>query len=161
MVAYLALRLGAADPSYFRDIRPLLQRQCQGCHQPELKSSDLDLTSYEGLAAGGKHGPALTLIVKYLTGELRPQMPLNQSPLPAEQIDLVRAWVAAGGKNDTPAEAGAIAPAGPTVYSLPPVTTALAFSPDGKWLAVSGNREILVHPVDGNGPPKRLPGRSE
>ena len=105
IVAFLALPLFAAEPSYFREIRPLLQRQCQGCHQPNLKSSNLDLTTYEGLAAGGKHGPGPALIVKYLTGEMKPQMPLGQPPLPAEQIDLVRAWVAAGGKDDTPAEA--------------------------------------------------------
>ena len=44
----------AADTSYSRDVRPILQRQCQGCHQPNLKSSNLDLTTYEGLMAGGK-----------------------------------------------------------------------------------------------------------
>ena len=66
----LAVSAYAADPSYFREIRPILQRQCQGCHQPNLKSSNLDLTTYEGLAAGGKRGPAVALIVKYLTGEI-------------------------------------------------------------------------------------------
>ena len=41
------------DPAVRAEIRPILQRQCQGCHQPNLKSSNLDLTTYEGLAAGG------------------------------------------------------------------------------------------------------------
>src|ERR1044071_4094171 len=91
--------LAAADPGYFRDIKPLLQRNCQGCHQPNLKSSDLDLTTYEGFAKGGKHGPAAGSIVKYLTGELKPQMPLGQPALPLEQIELMRAWVAAGAKD--------------------------------------------------------------
>ena len=58
LLAGLATGLPAAEPSYFREIRPVLQRQCQGCHQPNLKSSGLDFTSYEGLTAGGKHGPA-------------------------------------------------------------------------------------------------------
>ena len=49
----------------------------------------------------------------------------------------------------------------PVVYSQPPVLTALAFSPDGKMLAVSGNREILLHTLDGSAPPKRLPGLSD
>src|SRR5258708_9602492 len=106
MPAALVCQSGfAADASYFRDVRPILQRQCQGCHQPNLKSSNLDLTSYEGLIAGGKHGPAAGVIVKYLTGELKPQMPLGQPPLAAEQIDLVRNWIAAGAKDDTPADA--------------------------------------------------------
>src|SRR5947209_10902198 len=101
-MACLALSLSAADPSYFREIRPVLQRQCQGCHQPNLRSSNLDLTTYDTLKAGGKRGPALALLVAYLTGESKPQMPLGNPPLPGEEIALVRNWVAAGGKDDTP-----------------------------------------------------------
>ncbi len=161
-LACLAVRLPAAEPSYFREIRPILQRQCQGCHQPNLKSSNLDLTSYEGLAAGGKRGPGLTLIVKYLTGEMQPQMPMGLPPLPVEQLALVREWVAAGGRNDTPPEAReTVSLDKPAIYTQPPVVTALAYSPDGKTLAVSGNREVLLHTLDGSAPPKRLVGLSE
>ena len=39
--------------------------------------------------------------------------------------------------------------------------TALRFSPDGKTLAVSGNREVLLHHADGSGLVKRLPGRAD
>ncbi len=158
----MALSLPAADPSYFRDVRPLLQRQCQGCHQPNLKSSNLDLTSYQGVKEGGKRGSAFGLLVPFLTGEMKPQMPLGQPPLAPEQIELVRNWVAAGAKDDTPA--GAVegpALGAPTVYTQPPVLTALAFSPDGRMLAVSGNREILLHTLDGSQPPRRLPGLSD
>lgn len=158
----IAVGLWAAEPSYFREIRPVLQRQCQGCHQPNLKSSNLDLTTYDGLKTGGKRGPALALIVQYLTGEMKPQMPLGLPPLPPEQIELVRSWVSAGGKDDTPEEARETISAGaPTGYSQPPVLTALAFSPDGKKLAVPGNREILLHTLDGSSPPQRLPGLSD
>ena len=154
--------LVAADVSYFRDIQPVIQRQCQGCHQPNLKSSNLDLTSYDGFKAGGKRGPAFATVLKYLTGENKPQMPLGQPALPPESIELFRAWIAAGAKDDTPAEARQeFAVDKPVVYMLPPVVNALAFSPDGKTLAVSGNREVLLHSLDGAAPLRRLPGLSE
>ena len=160
-VLWIAIGLSAAEPSYFRDVRPVLQRQCQGCHQPNLKSSNLDLTTYEGLKTGGKHGSAVGLLVQYLTGEMKPEVPLGMRPCRSRST-CVRTWVAAGGKDDTPEEARETVSAGtPTVYSLPPVLTALAFSPDGKMLAVSGNREILLHTLDGSAPPQRLPGLSD
>lgn len=162
IVPLSVLVLAAADPGYFRDIRPLIQRQCQGCHQPNVKSSDLDLTTYEGLVKGGKRGPALPLLVKYLTGEMKPQMPIGQPPLPPEQIELFRKWIAAGAKDDTPPEArDLISLDKPASYSQAPVITSVAFSPDGKFLAVSGYREVLIVPVEGNAAPKRLVGLSE
>jgi WD40 repeat protein len=151
-----------ADVSYFRDIRPLIQRQCQGCHQPNLKSSDLDLTTYEGFKTGGKHGSATGTLLKYVTGESKPQMPMGQPALPAEQIALFREWISAGAKDDTPAEARETAAKNePVVYKQPPVINALAFSPDGTTLAVSGNREVLLHSVKSDSPPRRFGGLSE
>jgi WD40 repeat protein len=158
-----------AEPSYFRDVRPMLQRQCQGCHQPNSLMSGLDLTTFEGFQAGGKRGspyragaPDESVVIKYLTGELKPQMPLGQPPLKAEEIELVRAWIKDGAKDDTPPEARqTVRLDEPVSYSQPPVTTALAFSPDGSTLAVSGYREVLLIPADANTPRARLVGLSE
>jgi len=152
----------AAEVSYFRDIWPVIQRQCQGCHQPNIKSSNLDLTSYSGFQAGGRRGPGAATLLKYLTGENKPQMPLGQTPLPGDQIELFRAWIAAGAKDDTPAEVREdFSIDKPIVYTLPPVINALAFSPDGKLLATPGNREVLLHSLDGSAPPRRLVGLSD
>ncbi len=152
----------AAEVSYYRDIRPVIQRQCQGCHQPGIKSSNLDLTSYEGMRAGGKRGPAAATLIKYLTGESKPQMPLGQPALPPEQIDQFRHWIAAGAKDDTPPEfRDDVTVDKPIVYTQAPVLNAVAFSPDGKTLAVSGYREILLHTLGSDAAPKRLPGLSE
>jgi hypothetical protein len=155
----------AAGPSYFKDIRPVLQKQCQGCHQPASKMADLDLTTYEGLAKGGKRGapfaagkPEESVLVQYLTGKIQPRMPLGQPGLPGETIEAFRQWIAEGAVNDTPAETS---DAGPPVYLQLPVVTALAWSPDGTMLAVAGNREVLVHSPDGRQLRQRLIGGAE
>jgi WD40 repeat protein len=140
-------------------VRPILQRSCQGCHQPNLKTSELDLTTYAGLTAGGKRGSAVPLLVKYMTGELAPKMPMGLPALPPDQIDIIRQWVAAGAKDDTPPEAQE--KVGPIRYTQPPVVTALAFSPDGTALAVSAYREVLLTPLNGSAPAKRIGGISE
>ena len=57
-VAAIPFLLSAAETSYFRDVRPILNRSCTSCHQPAVKSSGLDLTTYAGFQAGGKRGPA-------------------------------------------------------------------------------------------------------
>ncbi|HLY17455.1 MAG TPA: c-type cytochrome domain-containing protein [Bryobacteraceae bacterium] len=164
--------LGAQAPggvSYFRDIRPIIQRNCQSCHQPAMKSGGLDLTRYESFAAGGSKGapfnaaqPQQSLVIAYLQGTRQPRMPLGSPPLPDDQIELVRGWIAAGAKDDTPPEARDTAALGqPPTYHLPPVITALEYSPDGSLLAVSGYREVLLHKADGTGLAARLVGLSD
>ncbi|HIM10366.1 TPA: hypothetical protein EYM26_06125, partial [Candidatus Poribacteria bacterium] len=44
--------------SYYQDIRPILQRSCQGCHQPSQARGDLILTSYRDFRRGGSKGKA-------------------------------------------------------------------------------------------------------
>ena len=152
-------------PGFTSDIRPLLQRHCQGCHQPASKASDLDVTSFSALMKGGKRGPALvpgkpddSLALRYLTGAMQPRMPMGQPALKTEEIDSFRAWILAGAKDDSPQE---VSSTGPIVYSQPPVITALRFSPDGSTIAVSGNREVLLHKADGSAIVHRLAGKAE
>ena len=157
--------LGAGDPSYLRDVRPILDQNCTSCHQPALKQSDLDLTTYAGLQAGGKRGPAFvpgapeqSLVIQFITAALTPSMPFGQPPLAAHEVSTIREWIKSGARDDSPSET---ASSEPVVYRQPPVITALRFSPDGKTLAVSGNREVLLHRADGSGLVKRLPGRAD
>jgi WD40 repeat protein len=93
-----------------------------------------------------------------LTGEMKPPMPLGSPPLSKADIDTVRAWIASGARDDSPRE---ILSNEPTVYHQPPVITAMRFSPDGKLLAVGGNREVLLQDAGGSGLVKRLPGKAE
>ena len=165
----LAAQKSSAEVSYFRDIRPIIQRSCQGCHQPAMKYGGLDLTLYEGFSAGGNKGSAFkagapqeSLVLAYLKGERQPRMPFGTPPLGDDQIEAFRTWIASGAKDDTPPEARESLPLDkPPVYHLAPVITALAYSPDGSLLAVSGYREVLLHKADGTGLVARLVGLSD
>jgi mono/diheme cytochrome c family protein len=155
--------------SYFRQVRPILQRQCQGCHQPASKQGELLLTSFETFKKGGRSGPAFvpgqpekSLVLAYIKGEKEPRMPPAGEPLSAEQIDLFQRWIAAGGSDDTPEAAREKLVAGKAaVYQVAPLITAAAYSPDGSILAISGYREVLLHKSDGSELLARLVGVSD
>src|SRR5678816_2510413 len=40
--------------SYYRDVRPILQANCQGCHQPAKAKGGYVMTDFKGLLAGGE-----------------------------------------------------------------------------------------------------------
>ncbi len=154
--------------SFYRQVRPVLQRHCSGCHQPAKAGGKLVLTSFEALKAGGENGagivpgkPDESTLVEFISGD-KPQMPLKADPLKKAQVELIARWIAEGATDDTPmALQDNISAEHPPLYTNPPVITALAYSPDSQLLAVSGFREILVHRADGSGVVKRLVGRAQ
>jgi WD40 repeat protein len=157
--------VAAQEPGYQQSIRPILDKHCTGCHQPASKQSDLDLTTYAGFQAGGRRGaafiagsPEQSLVMQFIAGGVKPSMPLGQAPLTANEISIIRDWISSGAKDDSPSE---IVSNEPVTYHLPPVITALRFSPDGETLAVSGNREVLLHRADGSALVRRLPGKAD
>jgi len=166
VAALCAAGLNAQEKvSFARDIQPLLTRQCIACHQPQSRQADLLLTSYSAFRQGGRKGPAFvagapekSVVVQYLAGEVKPQMPLGGKPLSDQQIDLFRRWIREGATDDS-SSAPVELTREPTVYRAAPFITAFAFAPDGKSIAVSGYHEILLVSVEGKllG---RLPGRS-
>ena len=139
------------DPEFNRDILPIFQRECVGCHSSALKMGGLVLESYQDLMKGGEQGTSLvpghadqSLLVRMLEGTAEPQMPLN-GELPAEQIQLVRAWIDASARPpvalETAAEAVPIPDIPPQVEVEPPLA-ALGFHPGGKLLARGGFRKV-------------------
>jgi len=154
--------------SFYRQVRPILQRNCTGCHQPAKAGGKLILTSYAATKTGGEQGagfepgkPEDSLLIEFISGE-KPAMPKNAAPLPKEQVELIGRWVAEGAKDDTPEEVqDTISPENPPVYHSAPVISALAWAPGGDLIAVSAFREILLHKADGSGLAGRLVGRSQ
>jgi WD40 repeat protein len=162
----------ASPVSYWRDIRPIFQEHCQGCHQPAKKDGDLDITSVEAIKKGGfseesavdPDDPDESILMYEITVEEgeEPSMPKGGEPLSAEQVDRIRRWIAEGAKDDSPPAAKPTVDMDhPPAYSAPPVVSSLDFSPDGNLLAVSGYHEVLIHNRDGSEIVARLVGLSE
>jgi WD40 repeat protein len=156
----------AGTVSFFRDIKPILQKRCQGCHQPASQGGKLIVTTFQAFKAGGSAGasfvpgrPQDSTIMRFITGN-PPNMPKGQKPLESRQVELIRRWIAEGAVNDTPAIKDPIDQDHPPTYASAPVVTAMAYSPDGRTLAISGFREVLIQKADGSGIVARLVGRS-
>ncbi|MEK0447649.1 MAG: hypothetical protein RLZZ399_2970, partial [Verrucomicrobiota bacterium] len=160
-----------APVSYYQDIRPIFQANCQGCHQPAKPKGGYVMTDFRKLISGGeKDGVAIvpgdvkkgSLLEQITPTNGSAEMPKNKPPLPEHEIALIRRWIAEGAKDDTPADAKKhYDTEHPPQYSQLPVVASIDFSPDGTLLAVAGFHEILLHRADGSKLEGRLIGISE
>lgn len=177
-LAGLALPVAAvaeepAKVSYYKDVRPILQQNCNGCHQPAKPLGGYVTTDHANLLKPGEREKAGVVPGKpeqsYLIEQIKvhdngkAEMPKSRDPLNVIQIKTITDWIAQGAADDTPASAKAVAvdASNPPKYSAPPVVTSLAFSPDGTQLAVTGYHEILIYDTTNFELKSRLIGISE
>src|SRR5437899_3114455 len=94
------------DLHFVRDIRPVLEARCFGCHGPQQQMSGLRLDSKEAGLRGGKSGPVIvlgrgaeSLLYRKVAGTAEgPAMPLSGEKLTPEQIDSIRTWIDQGAR---------------------------------------------------------------
>ncbi len=96
--------------SYKEDVFPIIELRCLACHQPEgagYEQSGLDLTTYEGLMKGTKHGPIVTpgraaesnlIAVIDQRTDAKIWMPHNAKRLSKCERLILRFWVNQGAK---------------------------------------------------------------
>jgi WD40 repeat protein len=180
----LAPAVGAGEPdkgakpagpsdtvSYYKQVRPILQANCQGCHQPAKPSGGYVMTTFERLlGAGDSKEPAIlpkkpddSHLMAMITPEGKEaEMPKDKPPLSASDREIIHKWIAQGAVDDTPAAAKVRYDKDHLpVYSRPPVITAIDYSPDGALLAIGGFHEVLLWKADGSELVARLVGLSE
>ena len=160
-----------APVSFYKQIRPIFQAQCHGCHQPAKAKGDYIMTDFAALLKGGEEDvavvagkPEASNLLKLITHDAKgkAEMPQKADPLHESQIALVKRWIAEGAKDDTPASAKQeYSMEKPPVYVTAPLITSIDYSPDGKLIAVAGYHEAIIHKADGSGIAARLVGLSE
>lgn len=161
----------AKKVSYYKDVRPVFQANCQGCHQPAKSKGGYVMTDFKLMIGAGDSkevaivpkSPDKSHLVQLVTPkDGKAEMPEGKKPLHATEIETIRNWIAQGAVDDTPTNARERYDMNhPPVYSLPPVITSLDYSPDGQFLGVAGFHEVLLHKADGSGLAARLVGLSE
>ena len=168
--------LFAADPatdavSFDKQVRLILQANCQGCHQPAKSGGQYVMTDFAKFVKGGETGaaavvpgkPAESSLIKLITPkDGKAEMPKGKAPLTAAEIEIISKWIAQGAKDDTAAGAKQRYDQDhPPEYTRPPVVTSLDYSPDGQTLAVSGFHEVLLVKAETGELTGRLVGLSE
>lgn len=153
---------GTSEPVSFRNqIAPILLDSCLACHGPKKAEGGYRVDTYDELRKAGDSGESpiaasseqdSELLRRITSDEEWERMPAESEPLTSEQIELVREWIAAGGRFDGEIANESLAlvippaeyPAPPEVYRQALPITASAFSPDGKLIVTSGYHELAI-----------------
>ena len=164
--------------SFSRDIAPLLNRRCAACHGEDSAKGKYRLDTFARMLKPGdsEENPVVKgkpeeseLYTLLIEKDAHDRMPQKADALPASEIALVERWIREGasydgGSADKPlvelARHTMLRPA-PKTYSRPMPVAALAFSPDGRHLAVGGYYELTFWDVDDTSLVRRIEGLPE
>lgn len=90
---------------YERQIRPIIRANCLACHNAEKRKGGLSLASYEDVLEGGRSGAIVrpgrghdSLVMRRMSGDVEPQMPLGEAPLIPSELAIIRAWIDEGAR---------------------------------------------------------------
>jgi uncharacterized membrane protein len=93
-----------AAVSFADQIMPILEARCTQCHSEEDAELGLKVDTYEGIMGGSDYGTVIEagdpdgslLLEMIIAGD----MPEDGDPVPAEEIELLRMWIAEGALNN-------------------------------------------------------------
>ncbi len=169
--------------TYDEHVLPVFKDKCITCHNPDKGSGGLSLNTYTGLMTGGASGEVIrpgdadnSRLFQLVSHRQQPHMPPKSPRLAAENLELLRQWIAGGAlenagskprqvdKPKTDVALAAVArgrppgpppmpPAGlaqePIVQTARPnAITALTASPWAPLVAVGGQKQVLLYNTD-------------
>ena len=84
-------------------VLPIFRQHCLNCHNANDAEAGLAIDTYAGLMEGGGSGEEVAAgdaagsrLYQVMTHEAEPAMPPDQDPLPQEQLEVIRQWIAGG-----------------------------------------------------------------
>lgn len=90
--------------SFSSEVMPILEQYCWECHAEGNAELGLRLDSYEGIMAGSDYGtvveagdPTGSLLVDMIESG---DMPEEGDPVPPEQLEVIKTWIAEGAENN-------------------------------------------------------------
>src|SRR5262245_15913052 len=101
------VKLDRTEPvSYEKEVEPILANKCFVCHSGKELNGKLDLSTYEKLIKGGKHGPPIvagksneSYLYKLASRQMKPTMPpKDETPLTPTELAMVKLWIDQGAK---------------------------------------------------------------
>jgi hypothetical protein len=118
---------------YQQRVHTILAAKCLSCHSAERRSGGLSLAAYADTLEGGRNGAAVrpgdsagSLLVRRITGDVTPSMPLDQPALSAGEIATIRAWIDEGARETITSAAAKPKWEAPLALERPPL-------PDAVW----------------------------
>ena len=150
----------AADPlDYQRDVFPILQRHCLGCHTSDEAEGGLVMESHAELMSGGDSGVAVTAgspnssrLLLMIRGEIEPVMPPEGESRPSdEEMEILTAWVetgATGPDGELPIKRQLKTPTIETRSGVSMPITAIAYSPADSRRAIARYGYVEIRDAD-------------
>jgi dipeptidyl aminopeptidase/acylaminoacyl peptidase len=171
-ITVAALPWLAAAQDYTKDIRPIFEKYCFGCHLTGVKMGAFELASYAELMRPGSHGQVViagdragSRLYQMVAGKIEPGMPMDGRKLSDAEVELIGKWIDAGAKGPTQPEpvatrSAAVPRIEPKVAPKPSIYS-MAIAPDGKVLALGEFRKVVLKEAPNGADSAVLEGHAE
>jgi len=145
----------SASKDFTRDIQPILEKRCTGCHSATATMGSLNLETWDGLLKGGNNGPILvpgkskeSTLYLSVVGKAPDigRMPFSNEVMPDEEAEAIREWI----------DDGAAAP-----VTKPQQIYSLAWRPDGKAIALGAYQIVRLMDPTGQNETAQLTGHAD
>lgn len=147
------------DVEFVRDVFPILETYCVGCHNVDDAQGGLSMDNHQALIRGGDSGAALTAgvpdssrMLMMASGKLKPVMPPDDAEGPSpEELEVLARWIeqgAVGPDGPMPIKRKLRTPEIPAASNAKPIT-AIAVSSEGNRTARARFAQVEIVDSDG------------